>query len=237
LRAYFKFSIATRGEGFVFAIVDANPALNSSPPGCGASGNALGYAGGTLNFPKIGLEVDTRQSPARNDPGADHFAFVYWGGTTSSSDDNMHGAGTPGSGSQPYNPRSLTNDKGISSVKKSDAYLSYDGSLPVNTEIHVRFDLVRRYPAAAASTNQGEYQLRAYVASRFGDCQLADFQNLAADLNHLCKQTEKISDTLVIDDVATSGAALQSVYVGFSDGQSAASPQRISIADFMVRSF
>lgn len=237
LRAYFKFSIATRGEGFVFAIVDANPALNSNPPGCGTSGSALGYAGGTLNYPKIGLEIDTRPSPTRNDPGADHFAFVYWGGIASASDDNTHGVGTPGSGSQPYNPRSLTNDKGISSVKKSDAYLSYDGSLPVNTEIHVRLDLVRRYPVAAASTNQGEYQLRAYVASRFGDCQLADFQNLAADLSHLCKQTEKISDTLVIDDIAAIGPALQSVYAGFSGGQSAASTQRISIADFMVRSF
>jgi len=239
LRAYFKFNIAMHGEGFVFAIVDGNPSLNGNPPGCGAAGNALGYAGslfGTLNYPKIGLEIDTRQSPVRNDPGADHFAFVYWGGIDSTSDDNTHGAGVPGSATQPFNPRRLTTDKGISSVKESDTYLPYAGSLPVNTDIHVRFDLTRRYPVPVAA-KRGEYQLRVYVASKFGDCQLADFRNLAADLNRLCKQAEKISDTVLIDDIAELGPAMQSIYAGFTSGQTAASAQQISITDFMLRSF
>jgi hypothetical protein len=236
LRAYFKFSIAQRGEGIVFAIVDANPALNSSPPGCGASGSALGYASGTISPPKIGLEIDTRQSTGRNDPAADHLAFVYWGGASSNADDNTHGAGTINSGSQPYNPRSLTNDKGISSIKKSDANLPYEGSLPVNTDIHVRLDLRRTHPAAA-SAKQSEIQLQAYVVDRFGDCQLADFQNLAADLSHLCKLAAKISDSIVIDDSATLGPAMQNVFVGFAGGQSVASPQRITIADFLLRSY
>jgi len=100
----------------------------------------------------------------------------------------------------------------------------------------VRFDLTRRYPVPVAA-KRGEYQLRVYVASKFGDCQLADFRNLAADLNRLCKQAEKISDTVLIDDIAELGPAMQSIYAGFTSGQTAASAQQISITDFMLRSF
>lgn len=235
LRAYFKFSIASRGEGFVFAIADANPARNSLPPGCGATaGGSLGYAGGAINYPKIGLETDSRSSSAQNDPSSNHFAFVYWGGASSGSDDNTHAAGSRGSGSEPYNPRSLTSDTGISSVKSSDPNLPYGGTLPINADIHVRLDLTRTYPSAPG---QGQYQLQAYVAAQFLGCQLTDFQNLSQDMSMLCKQAAKISDVIVIDDIAGLGPAMQNVYVGFTTAQDASSPQQISISDLLIRSF
>lgn len=71
--------------------------------------------------PKLGVEFDTLQDTTtpRNDPSAEHFAFLYWGSagdnnmqptstTRDGSDDNYHGAGVAGDGSQPLNPRSLS---------------------------------------------------------------------------------------------------------------------------------
>ncbi len=60
--------------------------------------------------PKLAVEFDTRQDASRNDPADDHMAFVYWGGAADSGpggsggDDNVHGAGLLGDGTQPLNP-------------------------------------------------------------------------------------------------------------------------------------
>lgn len=69
--------------------------------------------------PKVGVEFDTNVDSSRNDPSAEHFAFLYWGSagdnnmtaastTQDGSDDNSHGDGVAGDGSQPLNPRSLS---------------------------------------------------------------------------------------------------------------------------------
>ena len=69
--------------------------------------------------PKLGVEFDTNVDSSRNDPSAEHFAFLYWGSagdnnmnpastTRDGSDDNRHGDGIVGDGSQPLNPRSLS---------------------------------------------------------------------------------------------------------------------------------
>jgi hypothetical protein len=72
--------------------------------------------------PKIAVEFDTfpeTLTTQRNDPSAEHFAFLYWGSagdnnmtaastTQDGSDDNYHGDGVTGDGSQPLNPRGLT---------------------------------------------------------------------------------------------------------------------------------
>lgn len=114
LRAYFTFSIHDRGEGFVFAVLDADPARNSpSSLLCGDGGAALGYSGSGLNYPKLGLEIDTRRESLTNDPGTssrpDHIAFVYWGTAAAATDDNVHGTppATAIDGTQPLNPRGL----------------------------------------------------------------------------------------------------------------------------------
>lgn len=69
--------------------------------------------------PKLGVEFDTNVDASRNDPSAEHFAFLYWGSagdnnlqaastTRDGADDNRHDDGVAGDGSQPLNPRSLT---------------------------------------------------------------------------------------------------------------------------------
>jgi hypothetical protein len=69
--------------------------------------------------PKIGVEFDTNVDSSRNDPSTEHFAFLYWGSagdnnmqptstTRDGSDDNYHGVGVAGDGSQPLNPRNLS---------------------------------------------------------------------------------------------------------------------------------
>ena len=118
LRVYFKLNIVEIGEGFVFAVADGpkNLAAMNNGTMCGSTTSSLlGYSSANLSPPKFGLEIDTRvQGTAnctgsnRNDPGANHMAFVYWGTAASASDDNCHNAGTLGSGSAPLNPRTLT---------------------------------------------------------------------------------------------------------------------------------
>lgn len=109
LRAYFKFRISNLGEGFMFALADA--VRNSSGPACGdTAGSRMGYNGNT--YPKFGLEIDSRLSSARQDPDEstssqdEHYAFVFWGTTSTINDDNTHNAGTTGSTTQPLNPTS-----------------------------------------------------------------------------------------------------------------------------------
>jgi hypothetical protein len=100
LRAYFKFRILDTGEGFSFAIVDSD---RSATDACGAAAQHLAYSGNNtytppILFPKIGIEIDTKQTLAqqsafnplasntldngRSDPNytGGHFGIVYWGG-------------------------------------------------------------------------------------------------------------------------------------------------------------
>lgn len=155
LRAYFKMRIADLGEGYVFAIVDgANnaAALHHGTLCGGATGAHLGYAAAGIARPKFGLEFDTRAQQTndcsggnRNDPRPDHMAFVYWGEADVATDDNCHGAGTAGSGAQPQNPRTLGTAAGIKTVQASDPHLPYDGSFPLDSDIHVRLEVDKHF--------------------------------------------------------------------------------------------
>ncbi len=161
LRAYFKLRIADSGEGFTLAIIDGGRNADAMNAGslCGnPAGAQLGYSGPRVAPPKFGLEIDTRPQSTgncggnnRNDPSAQHLAFVYWGTTGADSDDNCHGAGAAGNGAQPLNPRTL--GSGIATVHASDPHLPYAGALPADTDIHVRLDATKSYdgvPVAAA---------------------------------------------------------------------------------------
>jgi hypothetical protein len=314
MRAYFTFNIVDRGEGFVFAIADA-ASNNLSGTLCGGTGTALGYAGNGINYPKLGLEIDTRRTTARADPGTsakpDHLAFVYWGTTATTADDNNHGvpAATAISGNQPLNPRGLgtlsiqaatwsantvtitttathyliPNQSitisgvspaayngtyqitpinatrfsyslpsnpglyasggavispfyGISTVKSSDARLPYDGVLPLNTDIHVRIDIIKSHVGATAT-----YDLKAYVVSAPDSCaSIANLKNLSFDMDDLtCNPAPTISqDKILINDISGFGEAMSSVYVGFTNGQTnnVAGEQSITISNFLLRS-
>jgi len=161
LRAYFKLRIADAGEGLTLAVIDGDrnaKAMETGGPCGNPVGAQLGYSGPQLVPPKFGLEIDTRAQSAgncggnnRNDPSSQHMAFVFWGTSAADSDDNCHGAGTPGSGAQPLNPRVLGG--GIATVHASDPHLPYSGSLPLNMDVHVRLDATKTYdgvPVAAA---------------------------------------------------------------------------------------
>ena len=110
LRLYFRFQIATKGDGFAVALADG--ATNLAPNSlartqimCGAaSSSRLGYAGSPsgsapgIEKPKLGIEFDTLYSASRSDPPGDHMAFLYWGTTTDGDggDDNTHYLGSGG---------------------------------------------------------------------------------------------------------------------------------------------
>lgn len=155
LRAYFKMRIADLGEGYVFAIVDGanNVAALERGTLCGAAtGSHLGYASVSIAKPKFGIEFDTRAQQTnhcsggnRNDPRPDHMAFIYWGETDVATDDNCHGAGTPGSGAQPQNPRTLGTAAAIKTVQASDPHLPYGGTFPLDTDIHVRLEVDKHF--------------------------------------------------------------------------------------------
>lgn len=126
---------------------------------------------------------------------------------------------------------------GIATVKSSDPFLPY-GTMPVDTDIHVRIDVNRNYDAAR---HQATLTLRAYMGDTFalaGNCQLSDFQNFSRDLSVLCPiRTPTIEqDGIVVNDVA--GPALANVYLGFTTarGSSSGDNQGIAISNLLLRS-
>lgn len=164
LRGYFKMRIADAGAGYVFAVVDAarNAAALHAGSLCGSATAAhLGYAAAAVAAPKFGLEIDTRTQATgncngsnRNDPDANHMAFVYWGSAAVATDDNCHGAGTAGSGTEPLNPRSLGSGAGIKTVQASDPHLPHAGAFPLDTDIHVRIEVDKAFDGALVRTAQ-----------------------------------------------------------------------------------
>jgi hypothetical protein len=186
LRAYFRMRIADAGAGYVFAVVDASrnaPAMHAGTL-CGSSTAAhLGYSGADVAAPKFGLEIDTRTQATgncngsnRDDPDANHMAFVYWGAATAATDDNCHAAGTGGSGAEPLNPRSLGTGAGIKTVQASDLHLPYAGTFPLDTDIHVRVEADKAFDgtpvrSAAWSPERGVIDLATVTAHGLTDGQ------------------------------------------------------------------
>ena len=119
LRAYFVFTFQNYddsadsmrcADGFTFTVATAanDPATAAGGPASGSRGEYLGYAGpGPSGLgivpPKLAVEVDTypNTGQARSTEGnsradaslANHIAVVYWGSSSTSYDDNTHGAG------------------------------------------------------------------------------------------------------------------------------------------------
>jgi len=233
LRAYFYFNIAHKGEGFTFAIADANPSRNASTNMCGGTGAALGYsdiaAGVTpINMPKLALEFDNSRSAGRDPafptpPNANHAAFDYWGTVASATDDNVHGAGS-GTGFEPTNPLDTT------AVPSGIA----NQTMNTGTDYHVRLDIDRNYNAG---TTSGTYTLTAYVYSSFGACDLVSFQDLSANLSSInASCTRKIAATITVSDPADGfGEAMKNIYFGFTNAQSATRDQSIAIHNFQIK--
>ena len=110
---------------------------------------------------------------------------------------------------------------GIATVKSSDPYLPYGGSMPKDTDIHVRVDLKRGYDA---SRHQATITMRTYAGDTFaleGNCSQTDFKNFARDLAELCPSRAPTfsQDGIAVNDLA--GPALGKIYFGFTTGRSA----------------
>lgn len=109
---------------------------------------------------------------------------------------------------------------GIATVKSSDPYLPYGGTMPKDTDIHVRVDLKRSYDA---NRHQATLTVRAYAGDTFaleGNCGLTDFKNFARDLAELCPlRTPTVEQSgIAVNDLA--GPALAKIYFGFTTGRS-----------------
>ena len=119
LRLYFRVNFAVKGNGFTMTLADGatnlapdNISRSSGQIMCGtADSGSLGYAGippsgstAGINSPKLGIEFDTHFDSNRNDPHADHAAFLFWGtgtdnvpsGIDTGNDDATHYVGTGG---------------------------------------------------------------------------------------------------------------------------------------------
>jgi hypothetical protein len=102
MRSYFKFNIqntGSAGEGFVFAMIDGD--INASNV-CGAARQHLGYSGNNgytpyIDYPKIGIEIDTRRNNRSNASFTDPSGFdpSYIGASPSSTSYLNNGRADP----------------------------------------------------------------------------------------------------------------------------------------------
>lgn len=236
LRAYFKFSIENIGDGFTFAIADAQS--NPSASMCGAAGGQLGYSGSApagstlppINPPKIGIEFDTLRNVGAppggsNDPNGRHAAIVFWGALANGSDDNAHGL--PASviiGTDARNPSTPPGIAQINNLTSSNA---------ANRTFHVRLEIDRNYAPEAA---QGTYSVRAWIIN---DNQIVTARALETlkDLSAPLTTSPTLNqDSLVVADSAFGGEAFRTLRAGFTTGQTSAD-QVVRISGFDLRTF
>jgi hypothetical protein len=257
LRVYFEYVTVNQNEGFTFALADADPGRNASVNSmCGASADALGYAGNNgvtnpIRYPKIALKFDFRRSNPgalginRNDPTGPpqmHFAFDYWGnGTTdpNGNDDVTHSAGN--GVSDPTNPAS------------GQGLRRFNSNTSNNTKFFVRFDITRNYPS---SPLRGNYKLDAYVVRASngsvnypggipcspGITLLQSYiRDTTQDLSSLCpdlitansSSLRYLTNTVTINDLSGLSEAMQRIYMGFTTSQSN-QPQQITLSNFQA---
>ena len=222
LRAYFRYKIIDRGAGFVFAIADADPSRNPSSAMCGRGDASLGYAGlpnegnaipgmtvAPIQYPKIGLEIDTVKDVPRNDPNNQHMAILFWGDTAISDDDNAHGAPTTAVPGNPQNPAAAPR----SIVRDTNVYR------------HVRLEIIRTPNSGGHS-----YSIKAWVLSILPP----DFDVLTTDFDEDIVAAQ-IHTSANISDLTVGNEALRSVRVGFTNAASATSDQQIQITNFAIR--
>jgi hypothetical protein len=262
LRAYFEYTTVSRGEGFMFAAVDADPSRNADTNICGAAGDSLGYSGsnGTttaVNYPKLGVEFDfTRSNPGtvsglnRSDPSAAptmHFAVDYWGTSADGTDDVTHGAGN--GTTEPTNPSA------------SPGLRQFSSTVANNVTVFVRVDVSRTYSSASLS---GAYQTEVYIIrSTAASATLLDStyfpsgasaitcspgvplvqsnlkdmtQNLGTACSSLASSNSTylryLSSSATIYDISGLGEAMRRIYLGYTTGRRSSVAQSITIGNF-----
>lgn len=232
-RFYFRFQIVQRGDGFTFALIDADRNSGQVCGGAGASGQFLGYAsrfvdaGGNpllppLEWPKIGLEFDT----TRNSSGATsvgdttnaHLALVYWGRShdwpnpqpvSPYEDDNTHG--------QPTQPQAGYVDPFAASAF---GYSALRSAVTANRDFHVRLDIVRTRDGAGGRTT---YVSRVWI--RRHDQMIAGMDNVAADFTSLTGVSPDHADTVDIVDPSQGSEVFRNFRFGWTHAQSTRTQQ------------
>ncbi|RTL54984.1 MAG: hypothetical protein EKK46_07050 [Rhodocyclaceae bacterium] len=262
LRIYYQYVTNARGDGYTFALADADPARNPSTTMCGNYQDALGYAGNNtatsvINYPKMALEFDFRRSntgssPAplfnRNDPTTApsmHFAFDYWG--VSSGDPNGNDDVTHGAGDGVNDPRNPTTSPGLR---------QFSTSISNGANVYVRIDIIRSYNSTLLT---GTYTLNAYLvradsSNNFPNSGTSStitcgsgtslsqtvMSDTTSDLATQCPLLQTTSssylryltDTITINDISGLSEAMRRVYLGFTTSQQASATQQINLTNF-----
>lgn len=244
-RFYFRFKIADLGDGFVFALIDAERNVNADGVptaqvcgGAGTQGQFLGYASRDLDsasqllappieFPKIGLEFDT----ARNNPVGDttnaHLALVYWGRShdwpdpqpaSPYEDDNTHGAPTP--------PQAGYQDPFASSAFGYPALRNADANL---RDFLVRYEIARVYDPAL---ERASYQSKVWITR--WDQMIPGMDNLDQDFASITSTPPNHADTVYIYNLSAGIEAFRQFRLGFTNAQSSRR-QQITIQDLKAR--
>ena len=206
----FKFSSTSTGDGFVFALVnaDVNTYQDNGGPRTGSHGSFLGYAGpGLANWgngmglrpPKIGLEFDiwnngshdTTCSDGRNDPNDAHIAYVYWGNNGNIDSANYLDSFCPTEDDNAHNigGANTTNDPDPlnPSSNNSNGFYSFStkvGNDNTNTLVggfhSVRMEITRSTSAISSNSN-GRKGMYAYRIKTWYNCTNSSCNNMQQD--------------------------------------------------------
>lgn len=253
-RAYFRLQIINEGQGFVFALIDAdrNPTTNV----CGSGDRHLGYAGlagggsatiggnpvEPLRYPKIGLEIDTRRhvgpSTDANDPvddkgdpgiglGEDHMAIVFWGRHDSA---NVLQTGPlplrPGS-TYDDNAHGVPNGQQVGYTSPTNPAAVHMDNVDSGDIRHVRLEVHRNYPSA---TGQGSYIVKAWLTPDTLPLP-AGFTDVGADLT---TAPPSLTTSVPIFDLVSGTQAFRNIRFGFTNSASG-DEQEIRITNFEAR--
>lgn len=251
-RVYFRAKIVDRGDGFVFALFDADRNLDSNgvptaqvSGGAGNVGEHLGYAGRNLDgggnlvvppikFPKIGLEFDTVRNDSLiadvNDTTNNHIALVYWGRShdwptppaSPYDDDNTHAI--------PPQPQTGYPDPFAASACGSAQCVDLRDLAAINRDFHVRFEIERQYPVAP---NVGRYISRLWIV-RVVDGMIPGMDNLQQDFAGISSLSPQHSQTVDITDLVSGVEAFRRFRFGFTNAQSTRT-QEVTIQDLKLR--
>lgn len=253
IRVYFRAKIKQSGvtfepgPGFVFALFDADQNLDGDDiptarvsGGSGPNGQYLGYAGRNfdaagklfappIEYPKIGLEFDTLESPGTNDTTYHHLALVYWGYSHDSpvalsslyDDDNTHRVPTKTPAQtgyiDPYNASAY-------------GYPPLRDALESNRDFHVRLEIDRDYRAGAGV---GSYVSRIWIVKAV-DGMIPGMDNLEQDFSTLTSIRPPHTQTIEMTDLVSGAEAFKRFRYGFTNAQSARR-QQVTIQDLKLR--
>lgn len=254
IRVYFRAKILDLGDGFVFALFDADRNLDSNgvptaqvSGGAGSSGQYLGYAGRNLDsldnlivppieFPKIGLEFDTVRNYVGavdvNDTTGNHIALVYWGRSHDWPDPQpISPYEDDNTHAIPSQPQAGYPDPFAASACGSAQCVNLRDLSAINRDFHVRFEIDRQYPF---STHVGRYISRLWIV-RAVDGMIPGMDNLQQDFASISSLPAQHSQSVDLTDLVLGVQAFRHFRFGFTNAQSPLRNQEVTISGLKLR--